>query len=350
MVRIAYIFILFLCCCTVTIAEEVTWDQLEAGFSFKVKGLHDSLISFKVNGSSYEAQANFVLRKTYDSGHFFKRDEWSIALVNPKGNSIKFSDAAIEIIFAGDRVFPTNQKRSKFSFTVESICPSISEIIFDKIRGDLRSSARSSKISGGDITLGKLYSELRKDNLKHYVDSLPDADTHFSQCIDVFHLMRLMKNEKRHGFGTGSYELPDSIRHYIANIASVLNDYARTYTLSDAMISVIGYTDARGVDVPIEINPGLSVRYNADKCPKDKALGISYVSLSSRDFTKIHEIHNNCQLSAARAKAALDHLRSGIYTANVAYRYAAGGIKDNRKEDIPENRSIMIRIKIDAGK
>lgn len=320
-------------------------------YIIKVNALHDKLNFFSIKESGEKGFKYFKLNKVFDS-KFIKRDEWEIILRNPRGNSIKHKDLTIEMEFSGSRIFFTAPRKSHVSLEIKSICEPISEIIYKKINNNLKKTIEATKQSTVKISLAKLYSSLKKDELESYLEKLPDTDLNnsVSICSDTYNLLQYLRNGEHYGFETESYKLPKEIKSYLSSVAKIINTYEKQYELKSLDVLVTGYTDGRKVHEPYNsVEAPLVVYYDSKNCKSENTKKPKFIKEGDFLYTEIVEITDNCQLSATRAKAALEILKAEVKVKNSNFYYAAGGAKDNQHKDNAKHRSILIQLKLNAG-
>jgi hypothetical protein len=364
------IIILFLLFFPISVhSKPISWEDLENGYPLKVRGWHDKLKSIVIYSENYQLSPTteyFVLDKDVDTNNPFKVDKWILKL---KNSIIKLKTIKINLVFHGKNLVPVPPITTSITLEVNSICDDIYKILFEEINDQLTNRINAiTPSTDKTITLEGLYFKLRKGKLRDYINNIEKLreDTIQSQCeTNIYHLMKFIKNEEKYGFETASWELPQTILSYLDNISEVLNNYSEKNKLLNATIFIIGYADPRNIpsytQIPLPSN--MVLRIDEETCPDDKTKGHpTPIHENDDQFPRIKDrIINNCQLSAARAKAALDYLKPKLKNINgLRYTYAAGGIKDNSEEempenrrgdgDIPEHRSISVRIHIEAAK
>lgn len=306
---------------------KLTWEELEKGYFFEVRTIYN-LDSKFLNGSHKEFEQKLLLAKiSKESPIFrdFRKDDWKLSIAR-KTPRIMYKTNYINLSFSG------KEEKIEYMFEIEPVCYPIAEIIRQEVSKHYKDNREK------NINVSDLYNNLINNKLSEYLDTLPDVDSEGREkkCMEVYRLLKYIKNEEKYGFDTGSGELTKELKSFLDHVYQMLYKHIEAFEKNQAEMKVIGYTDARKIDNPYCLDE-FSINEVSEECKGMSVEGIA-------------EITNNCELSALRANNAINYLKKlGNDSGDIKFVSVAGGKKDAIVEDVPENRKISIDVRFNGG-
>ncbi len=342
--------------------EIINWRDLTNGLMIdKVRFYHTHFESAILNGDTLRGDDNLFSAKKLRGG-FSPFHSWEIRLVETNDSNYlnsQFKENTLSLIFSGDDFFRGHlswafEPVSKFDFIIKSECDTISKLIYKELVESFQRESNPtvlSKETDQQIDVNELFDKMKSGTLKPWLISLPDSiDRGNIECVELYDILRFIKDGEHAGFATAEYRLPTSITSYITYLYKSIERFLRDYkNLVEIDVQCIGYADTQVVtEIPFALPENNAVYYDTKACREDKAYDHTFIpvqfsrKIGLRKIT--NPITNNCQLSGVRAYNAISYFESQIGDQQKAVfnlTYAAGGTLTG---EMDKNRKIRFKI------
>ena len=343
----------------------VAWNELANGYVIdKFPYIYDQFEYILINEDTIQSQqlecedCPFEIRKT--SGPFQFYNDFELTLRGERSRINILKDSKIDVVFRPSSFLYSFWSPRKVSLYLESACDTVSRIVYDELEESFDGNVRSNteKILDESVDVNVLFGKLKQGELRSWLNSFSTSTEEIgpADCIEIFELLKYIKQDDISGFPVNEYVLNESLEAYLEQVAKAITLYIKNYGdgLSELNIQVVGYADQRRISAGQYIANRLNnVYYFPSTCGGERAAQLAYSELENpRGIRVPARVTNNCQLSALRAYMTANFLSQrltdlGSDKLSVVYSYAAGGVASG--SDFEANRKVNVLLTFQAS-